>query len=191
MLLVLVIIGGLTLIFISNQKVKQAESNAINRCKNSDFFSEVQNYLANDFLIHYEGWIRDYVRYDYDRYDKSRHEKNNPESRFKPTYCSYGIEIHSSCIRVFGFIGGRPVFDFQEHGYNNLDINQMRALTEALRKSNNIWGEYEFRSSLKYSGTIDHAILRLNECYIKSIVDDEVKKLVRQPSKYSYKKTPF
>lgn len=191
MLWVFVIIGGIILVCISNPKSKQAESTAVNRCKNSDFFSEVQNYLANDFLIHYEGWIRDYVRYDYDRYDKSRHEKNSPESRFKPSYCSYGIEIHSFRIQLFGFIGGRPVFDFQEHGYNNLDINQMRTLVEALRSSNNIWGNYKFRSSKKYSATNDHVILYLNECYVKSIVDDEVKKLVRQPSKYSYKKAPF
>ena len=67
----------------------------------------------------------------------------------------------------------------------------MRALVEALRASNNIWGNYKFRSSKKYSATNDHVILYLNECYVKSIVDDDVKKLVRQPSKYSYKKAPF
>ena len=193
MLWVLVIIGGIISIFISNSKTRQAESNAVSRCKNSDFFSEVQNYLSNDFLVHCESGIREYTRYNYDRYDKLRHEKNKPESRFKPTYCSYGIEIYSSYIRDHSVVFCVPAFDFQEHGYNNLNINQMRALTEALRESNSIWGKYEFCNNRKYNGTVNHIVLYLNDCYVKSIVDDEVEKLEKQTSKYSYtcNKTPF
>ena len=186
MLWLLIIIFIATLLFISNKKTEQCEADAVLRCKKSEFFRDVQNYL-DACLVQNKQYIQDDVKKHYDWYEKDRHLKNDHTSQFEYQTTKYCICIYTTYITSPSDCCDSR-FEFNKQGYTNLNTDQMIALAKALCETNNVWKQWK----LDRDGyTAWRVFLYLDEQYVQSIVASEVKKLRQQPSKYGYAKTPF
>lgn len=184
MLWLLIIIFIATLLFISNKKTEQCEADAVSRCKKSEFFRDVQNYL-DACLVQNKQYIQDDVKKHYDWYEKDRHLKNDHTSHFEYQSPKYCVCIYNTYIIS---PDGRSRFEFNKQGYTDLNDDQMAVLAKALCETNNVWKQWK----LDRDGyTAWRVFLYLDEQYVQSIVASEVKKLRQQPSKYGYAKTPF
>ena len=181
----LIIIFIAILFFISNEKTKQSKANAVSRCKKSEFFRDIQNYL-DACLVQNKRYIQEDVKRHYDWYEKDLHLRNDHTSQFEyqTTYC---ICIYTTYITSPAGCCSSG-FEFNKQGYTNLNKDQMIALASALCETNNVWKQW----SLDRDGyTAWRVFLYLDEQYVQSIVASEVKKLRQEPSRYSYNKTPF
>lgn len=186
MLWLLIIILIAIWLFLSNKETEQRKADAVSRCKKSEFFRDVQNYL-DACLVQNKRYIQGDVKKYYDWYEKDRHLKNDHTSQFEYQPTKYCVCIYATYITSpSGCCGSR--FEFNKQGYTDLNKDQMIALATALCETNKVWKQWYLDS---YRSTAWRVFLYLDEQYVQSIVDSEVKKLRQGPSKYSYNKTPF